>query len=272
MKSITKRVWQKVRGHVLKWARKKTAARRAAVELLQRELVVHAGMWQDGLATFTEDHVSLMQTTALADVVDVEDSVTEPCAEMNAPDGLVGDEGMWFSRLQLELQRLKKSVAIGAHVSQLKYHLAVYKTGDLLSRDRADALEALLAAYQDEPTDEGSCVADAWGERWARWTRAFLGVDDRERLDSPWCPDLAVLRCNEASMFAEIAAEYKNERAATRAQRMDDLAMAEAMAAQEAGSSTDPPPPGQQTEGESERDEGRWGFPAAQKGARREPF
>ena len=255
VKSVTKQVWQKVRSQVLKWARKKAATRRGAVELLQRDLVVHDvvvhdGVWRDA---FPDDHVSLMQASAHETVVDVEDSVTEPCAERNPSDGLVGDEGLWFSRLQLELQRLKKSVAIGAHVLQLKYHLSVYRTGNLVSWDRADALEALLAAYQDEPTEEGSCVADTWGERWARWTRAFLGVDDRDRLEGPWCPDPVVVRANEASMFEEIAAEYKNERAATRAQRLDDMAMAEALAAQEPGSSNDPRPRAQQVEGESER-------------------
>ena len=87
-----------------------------------------------------------------------------------------------------------------------------------------------MTTYQDEPGDERSCHADAWAERWSKWIKAFLGVDDGERLTEPWCPDVDELRRNEAAMFAEIAAEYKQEQEATSAQQDDDLAMAAALA------------------------------------------
>ena len=175
------------------------------------------------------DHIILMQTTVANTVVDIDDSLTEECVQPRGDRGLQGDEGLWFHRLQQELHRLHKSRAVGAHVSQLTYMLRKYRIEGILAADRADALEALLAAWADEPSDERSCHADGWTEKWFRWMAAFLGLDDRQRREGPWCPNIDYLQALEATMFEEMQLEIANDVRASREQAADDEAMAEAL-------------------------------------------
>ena len=216
VKKEGKKLWAKVRAAALKWARKKKH-----LDLLQMDVQLLAG---------AVPLVSFMQTQL--DVVNVEDDNTAPYE--NGEDEhrkLCGDEGLWYNRLQEELQRLKKGGrAVGAHVAQLHYYVKQLRTGRIWDQARAEALDALLVSMNDEEVDERNDHADEWALKWRRGAVAFLGADDRACLDAPYVPDAEQLRAAECEMFARLREEMAEELASMRAQASEDAIMAEALA------------------------------------------